>query len=1183
MKRYFFILFIQCLFSLDCIAQDLHPIVNNLDCEITTRLKEWKGEKHYPKVKIDNVVIEGLKSCCVLEDTYLSEYNGYIAIGDEKPRKLTKIQYYDGFGNPTIMYRDKFVSSSNELYDVCSYDALGRKKKVWNSLCSNINPISDYVGDGLQERGATMTFPWDFVSPKTSERDLERKSIDVYREDRAMQECFYDEMGRLVYTTTSGDDWVDLGASFHVRGVKTEYITNESMSVIKYSMNKSGGVDTKNISYYPPLTLTGTKVTDEDGKTIETYKDMFDNVVLERRDGNNDTYYVYKDGLLRVVVPPLFQEKKEASLLYKYKYDGLGRCVEKTLPGCQPIKYWYDMHGRMAFMQDYRMKVDKKYRFYLYDGLGRLVVQGMCTGGAGTVDSTYAAKVFYGSGGKQVDNSNYYVDTMYQLDNPSLEVVNYYDGYDCVNTAAFSNAKSTWNLKSKSDVCTSSLQTAQIVTDNKGNRYYRVMYYDKKGRCVETNSTSVDDYFIKTNTYYSFTDKIVKNITKLYRKNLETLENTVVDSIEYTSDEEFVDKQYLTFGNDPTEMISDNQYDGLGRLVESKSNNGNIRDLYEYDLHGWLTSHQNYDDRIYYMPMFKEKLYYADGPNSKSCYNGNISAQVYSDADNYSDDKGYLFGYDGMDRMTSAKFKAGSSLNKNPRVDYSEEVTYNANGSVLTMRRKGNENRCGFVDDLAFTYSGNRLFKVSDSAFDVSLGESAGFVDGYEFGVKSGQSGYRSDYDQEYSYDGCGSLTSDKNKGVLNIRYDFNGMPVRVLFENGNITEYVYTADGVKLKTIHRTAVDGIVTYSNNFELTERETLSKDSTVYVGSFEMNSSKDKMYHFANGYIDIEQGHVKAYCYYAKDHLGNVRHVDMANPRTNRNEIVQVNNYYPFGGIIDEGSRRGADVQNHLYSGKEYDCMHGLNLYDFSARQYDAAIGQFTSVDPLCEKYYHISPYAYCAGNPVKYVDPDGKKPRIYIDTKGLGHTFVTVGEGKNTVVYTYGRYGALGSSGSVLGSFTPTGEGVLFRKTGQAAATFLSKSMKNGRMSIYTINNADDKSVSSYFDKQWETGTRSTATEKKAATDPTAKVVDEYCLWSNNCTTKSIDAINSGKKNEVVPSEQTIVRFSCPDNIPNSSVEKIYAPDDLNTVLRQYSKKNPNDIIRISNPQEFIKDLIRKLK
>jgi len=53
------------------------------------------------------------------------------------------------------------------------------------------------------------------------------------------------------------------------------------------------------------------------------------------------------------------------------------------------------------------------------------------------------------------------------------------------------------------------------------------------------------------------------------------------------------------------------------------------------------------------------------------------------------------------------------------------------------------------------------------------------------------------------------------------------------------------------------------------------------------------------------------------------------------------------------------------------------MHGLNLYDYSARQYDATIGQFTSMDPLCEKYYHISPYAYCAGNPINATDPDGR--------------------------------------------------------------------------------------------------------------------------------------------------------------------------------------------------------------
>ena len=41
------------------------------------------------------------------------------------------------------------------------------------------------------------------------------------------------------------------------------------------------------------------------------------------------------------------------------------------------------------------------------------------------------------------------------------------------------------------------------------------------------------------------------------------------------------------------------------------------------------------------------------------------------------------------------------------------------------------------------------------------------------------------------------------------------------------------------------------------------------------------------------------------------------------------------------------------------------LHGLNLYDYGARLYDPLIGHFTSIDPLCEKYYSVSPYAYCA--------------------------------------------------------------------------------------------------------------------------------------------------------------------------------------------------------------------------
>jgi hypothetical protein len=58
------------------------------------------------------------------------------------------------------------------------------------------------------------------------------------------------------------------------------------------------------------------------------------------------------------------------------------------------------------------------------------------------------------------------------------------------------------------------------------------------------------------------------------------------------------------------------------------------------------------------------------------------------------------------------------------------------------------------------------------------------------------------------------------------------------------------------------------------------------------------------------------------------------------------------------------------------------MHGYDTYDYGARGYYAAMARFTSVDPLCEKYYSISPYAYCAGNPIRFIDPNGEEIWIY---------------------------------------------------------------------------------------------------------------------------------------------------------------------------------------------------------
>jgi len=54
----------------------------------------------------------------------------------------------------------------------------------------------------------------------------------------------------------------------------------------------------------------------------------------------------------------------------------------------------------------------------------------------------------------------------------------------------------------------------------------------------------------------------------------------------------------------------------------------------------------------------------------------------------------------------------------------------------------------------------------------------------------------------------------------------------------------------------------------------------------------------------------------------------------------------------------------------------------------ARMYSPSNMRWLTMDPLCEKYYSISPYAYCAGDPVNLVDPDGRIFDTFIDVASL---------------------------------------------------------------------------------------------------------------------------------------------------------------------------------------------------
>lgn len=48
------------------------------------------------------------------------------------------------------------------------------------------------------------------------------------------------------------------------------------------------------------------------------------------------------------------------------------------------------------------------------------------------------------------------------------------------------------------------------------------------------------------------------------------------------------------------------------------------------------------------------------------------------------------------------------------------------------------------------------------------------------------------------------------------------------------------------------------------------------------------------------------------------------------------------------------------------------------YWFGSRLYDPLTARWTTQDPMSEKYYASSPYAYCQNDPVKYID---RKPPV----------------------------------------------------------------------------------------------------------------------------------------------------------------------------------------------------------
>ncbi|TPV31048.1 hypothetical protein FJ651_15625, partial [Paucihalobacter ruber] len=352
---------------------------------------------------------------------------------------------------------------------------------------------------------------------------------------------------------------------------------------------------------------------------------------------------------------------------------------------------------------------------------------------------------------------------------------------------------------------------------------------------------------------------------------------------------------------------------------------------------------------------FAFKIGYNEGTNP--LYNGNISLTQWRSANTDNSLKTYSYTYDALNRIKTA-------IDNLDRYSLSN-VSYDKNGNILSLTRKGhivanpvstNSAHFDTMDNLTYTYqaNSNKLLKVSDAIVTPSA------VQG-EF--KDDHNQTTPDPTNDYTYDANGNMKTDTNKGITNINYNHLNLPVQIsingMGQTGTIT-YIYDATGVKM----------------------RKTVSTGATTdYAGNYIYENGTLKFFSHPEGYVEPD-GTNFDHVYQYKDHLGNIRlnYKDISTTSTPILEIIEENNYYPFG-LQHKGYNNvvnGTENNYQTYSGKELNEELGLNWLDYGWRNYDASIAKWMNPDPLAEQYYAVSPYTFVANSPIVLSDPNGKE-------------------------------------------------------------------------------------------------------------------------------------------------------------------------------------------------------------
>ncbi len=904
----------------------------------------------------------------------------------QKDEVIQNLTYFDGLGRPVQTIAIGQGGDGSDLITPIEYDGFGRQEKDYL-------PFSLPNSNNQYPRIDTQTAINNVISFYSDEK------YDNTANPFSKKQFENSPLNRILKQAAPGNDWIMGGG----REIKIEYQTNTADEVRLFevisSWDASSGLYDISIwdsGFYDKNELYKTITYDENseanpseknGSTVE-FKDKEGRVVLKRTYNDkqpHDTYYVYDEyGNLTYVIPPKadreITEEILNNLCYQYKYDNRNRLVEKKIPG-------------------------KQWEFIVYDRLNRAVATGPANSpfqedkAVGWLITKYDAlgrQIYTGWDSKACNSSERFIlQQAYNTENPVLESAQKTGTIEGIQvqdnnvpSSGFKLLTATYYDYNSAITASMTVQGQQVLFNNARlvtGSWTRLpttvsavlgetssIFYDMRWRPIATYTTNYLGGYTKTENKLDFTGKTLLSVTShKISSNAEDL-NTIENFSYSAQDRLLTHTHQLNTGTE--QLLTNNTYDVLGRLISK--NVGNTVGApfqkidYKYNIRGWLTDINNIENLQQdsdTKDLFALKINYnkVEGSTAaaKELYNGNI-AETFgaSGSDGSGVVRGYGYQYDQLNRLNEATFQAPKLTdNKNY---FGENLDYDKNGNITHLQRNFmagvlSNPYADYMDNLGYFYkdNSNQLMKVTDTSNNPQ-------------GFKDDSDGYN-DNEDDYAYDDNGNLTKDQNKNITGITYNHLNLPIKITFASGDTIDYIYNAAGQKAEK--NVTENGVVT----------------NTKYLSGFQYKNDVLQFFPTAEGYVRNTSTNPATYkfdyVFNYTDHLGNVRLSYAQNAEKNGLEILEENNYYPFG-LKHQGYNSDNKQPNYKYkyNNKELQDELGLAVYDYGARFYDPATGRWYTMDAMAEKYSEMSPYNYALNNPVIFVDPDGNEVEMCCD-------------------------------------------------------------------------------------------------------------------------------------------------------------------------------------------------------